>query len=140
MPGAVAHPPRKPLVIFDGECGICRRSVDYWRRQTGEAFEYLPLQSGEVAARFPEVPRAALEAAVHLIETDGRVTCAAEAVFRARALAGRTGLGWYRKVPGFAGFAEWAYRRVARNRRWISRVTGSAATCGVAPAPARPRS
>ena len=52
--GPVAHPPDRPLGIFDGDCGFCRAWIARWRAETGDRVDYAPSQ--EVAARFPEVP------------------------------------------------------------------------------------
>jgi lipase maturation factor 1 len=115
--------PRKPLLLFDGTCGFCRSWLARWRHATGDRVEYAPSQ--EEAARFPEIPRAAFDEAVHLIEPDGHLSRGAEAVFRALAYAPRKG-GWlwaYRRIPGFRALTEWAYRAVARHRPAFSRVT-----------------
>ena len=36
--------------VFDGDCGICRTWVDYWRQLTGDKVAYRPYQ--EAAAAF----------------------------------------------------------------------------------------
>ena len=119
----VARPPEKPLLIFDGDCAFCRRWIARWKQTTGERVDYAPLQSDDIAARFPELPREQLEFAVHLILPDGRVARAAEAVFRSLAVARRWPLWLYENVPGFASLTEVAYRIVAANRGFFSRVT-----------------
>ena len=104
-----------PVLIYDGDCGFCRRSVARLRKITGERIEYAPFQ--EVAGNFPQIPRVRFEEAVHLIDPDGRVSSGAEAVFRTLAYGGRTSLLWlYRHLPGFRGVSEWAYRWVAEHR------------------------
>src|SRR5688572_10022431 len=119
----VANPPSKPLLVFDGDCHFCRRWVERWRELTAAAVEYASFQ--EVASRFPEIPRAAFENAVHLIERDGTVYRAAEAVFRSlRTTRGGRRLIWcYEHLPGFAPATETAYAVVARNRRFASFFT-----------------
>jgi predicted DCC family thiol-disulfide oxidoreductase YuxK len=122
----VSQPPSgRPLLVFDGECSFCRQWVERWRAAGAERFEIEPLQSA--AERFPELAPAQFEQAVQLIQTDGRVFSAAEAVLRARALA--TSRGWllagYERLPGFASAAETIYRAVARHRpllSWLTRV------------------
>jgi predicted DCC family thiol-disulfide oxidoreductase YuxK len=121
----VQAPPSKPLLIWDGECGFCRRWILRWQAITGEWVEYAPLQEPSLWLRFPEVARADCERAVHLIEPDGRVSRGAEAMVRS--LAECTSYRWmrwsYEGVPGVAAAAEAAYGVVARNRRVFSILT-----------------
>jgi len=117
QPRRVAHPPPvRPVLLFDGECTFCRRWVDRWRKAAGDGLDLEPAQTA--ANRFPEIPPAEFARAVQLIDTDGRVFSAAEAIFRARALA--THHTWlrtaYERLPGFAPVAEVVYRLVARHR------------------------
>ena len=121
----VASPPVQPVMIFDGECGFCRRWVRHWRRVSGDRIEYLAFQDVRVSERFPEIPRASLEQAVHLVEPDGRVSSGAEAVFRLFRCVGvrHWPLRLYAASPLFARATEWAYRVVARHRAAISAIT-----------------
>ena len=109
-------PPARPVLIFDGECAFCRQWVDRWRAAAGDGLDLEPAQTA--ADRFPEIPPAEFVRAVQLIETDGRVFSAAEAIIRARALA--THHTWlrtaYERLPGFAPATEAVYRFVARHR------------------------
>jgi predicted DCC family thiol-disulfide oxidoreductase YuxK/uncharacterized membrane protein YphA (DoxX/SURF4 family) len=115
------NPLEHPLVIWDGDCGFCRRSVDHLRVRAGERIAFEPYQSA--LTRFPEIPPEAFAASVHLVEPDGRVSRGAEAVYRALAIAGsRLPLLAYRWVPGFAAASEWGYRRVAAHRSLASRI------------------
>jgi len=111
----------RPCLVWDGDCGFCRRSVEHLRLSLGERIAFEPYQTAHV--RFPEIPVEAFRAAVHLVEPDGRVSRGAEAVFRALALGGRTfPLAAYRRLPGFAAVSEWAYRQVAARRPVFSRL------------------
>ncbi|MEP6686301.1 MAG: hypothetical protein ABJB22_05940, partial [Verrucomicrobiota bacterium] len=75
----VSAPPPKPLMIFDGDCHFCRRWIERWREVTGGQVDYEPYQT--VADKFPEISRSEFQNAVQFIETDGRVSRAAEAVY-----------------------------------------------------------
>jgi predicted DCC family thiol-disulfide oxidoreductase YuxK len=106
-------------MIYDGDCGFCRRWIGRWRRWTGERVKYAPSQ--EVAGDFPEIPAPRLRESVALIEPGGRVSFGAEAVARSLAVRapGRVLLWIYLRVPGARLFGDAAYRRVARGRgRW----------------------
>ncbi len=119
----VAHPPAKPLLLFDGDCHFCCRWVARWREMTGDEVDYETSQ--EAGARFPEIPAADFARAVQLVTPDGRVHSGAAAVFQSlgRARGGRW-LPWaYRHVPGFAPVAELGYKGVAQNRMLASKAT-----------------
>ncbi len=51
--------PPGPIVLYDGECGLCNRSVNFLLKRDGGQLSYAPLQ-GETAAalrqRHPEIP------------------------------------------------------------------------------------
>jgi len=113
----------KPLLVYDGTCGFCKRWIARWRRDLGDRVEVAPSQ--EVASRFPEIPPSAFAEAVHLIEPDGTRSRGAEAVFRALAMAPGHGawLWAYQTVPGFRAASEAGYRLVAGHRPFFSRVT-----------------
>jgi predicted DCC family thiol-disulfide oxidoreductase YuxK/uncharacterized membrane protein YphA (DoxX/SURF4 family) len=121
----VAAPPPKPLLVYDGECGFCKLWIHRWQCLTGESVDYLPSQDPQIAGRFPEIPRAAFDSSVQLIQPDGSVHNGAEAVFQSLAHSrdGRWLLDLYRAFPLFARFTEWAYRIVANHRVFFSRVT-----------------
>lgn len=112
----------KPTLIFDGECGFCRHWVQRGQKMTGDAIEYAPFQ--EAAPRFPQIPKERFAEAVQLVDSDGRVYSAAEAVLRSLSLAGR-GV-WlyklYRRSGLFAAMSERLYRMVADHRTLLSQV------------------
>jgi predicted DCC family thiol-disulfide oxidoreductase YuxK len=112
------------LLIFDGDCGFCRRWVSRWQRATGDALDYFPFQDGAVGRNYPEIPRAAFAEALHLILPDGSVCTGAEAVFRSLAAGGvKRWLLWcYTWLPLFAGMSELGYREVAAHREFFSKL------------------
>ena len=119
----VAHPPERPLAIFDGDCGFCRLWIARWKTMTGPKVDYAP--SDEVAARFPEISKEAFARAFQLVTPDGRVLEGARAVFATLAeVPGGGALDRaYRRIPGFAALADVAYRAVASHRRAANAVT-----------------
>ncbi len=121
----VATPPPKPLLVFDGDCNFCTLWIRRWQQMTGAAVDYLPSQDTSIGAQFPEIPHERFADSVQLIETDGAVFSGAEAVFRtlAKNPQRRWPLGLYQSLSSFANITEWAYRLVATNRKFFSRLT-----------------
>jgi predicted DCC family thiol-disulfide oxidoreductase YuxK len=112
------------VLVFDGDCGFCRFWITRWRHRTGNAVEYTPFQDPDIPRRFPEIARERFARAVQLIEPDGRVSEAAEAVARLFALARRPSLLWaYEHVPVVPPVTERAYRAVADHRSFASAAT-----------------
>ncbi len=106
----------KPILIYDGECAFCRYWIGRWRVLTGERIEYTPFQ--QVASRFSTITIQEYAAAIHLIETDGRVFRGAEAALRTLMEVPRWRWAYwlYRRGPGVAFLAERCYGWIARNR------------------------
>lgn len=124
----VSPPPGKPVMIYDGECEFCRHWAMRWRKKLFLRVEFITI--AEALTRFPQLPRAQIKEAVHLVSPDGSVSWGAEAVFRAQALKqgilSGLPLFFYRRVPGMHFFAEMFYKWVAHNRnlffhlgRWL---------------------
>ena len=106
------------VLIFDGECRICHRSVRWIRRRKGgERIEAIPYQDPRVPERFPHLSRDALEEAMHLVSPDGEVHVGARAgeeVLR-RLPRWRPSALLFR-IPGVRWLAERVYGWVAGNR------------------------
>ncbi len=118
----------RPVLIYDGDCGFCQRSVAWLRRMVGERVEYEPSQ--RVAGEFPQIPPERFAHAVQLVERDGSVSQAAEAIFRVLASVWwwRWLLALYRAVPGFAPLSEAGYRFIARHR---GSLPGESGACSI---------
>jgi predicted DCC family thiol-disulfide oxidoreductase YuxK len=120
-------PQPRPTLVFDGDCGICRTWVEYWRALTGDAVVYRPYQ--EAAADFPAIPVGDFQRAMTFIEPDtkpgGRVTAGAAATFRLLTYAPSRSAWWwlYSNVPGVAFLSEAAYTFLSRRRGPLSFLT-----------------
>jgi predicted DCC family thiol-disulfide oxidoreductase YuxK len=110
---------KRPLLIYDGDCGFCRVWIERWRAATGDAVEYAPYQSA--ASRHPEVPRERFAEAVHLFEP-GATSRGAEAALRALSY-GHGGAWWTRLYSAFSPILESGYSFVASRRVFASRAT-----------------
>ncbi len=131
--------PDRPLLVYDADCGFCRRWVARWQDRTGDRVEYAP---GEAAAGlYPQLTPDLLARAVVLLTPDGEVLTGAEAVLTALSHAPEQGwapwgawrLWAFRRVPGLAPITDLLYRFVARYRRGASLLTN--AVSGRNPAP-----
>jgi len=110
-----------PTLLFDGDCGFCRKWIAYWKSLTGEKVQYVTYQ--KAGANFPDIKNKELEQAVHFVDSDGTVK-GAEAVFKSLTYANKNwGLWLYKKVPGFKPVTEFFYRLVANHRVLFSFLT-----------------
>jgi predicted DCC family thiol-disulfide oxidoreductase YuxK len=65
---------RKPLVVYDGACGICGGNLKWlYRLDWFRRFDALPYQSDEVYQACPQLTREACEQALQLVLLNGRV-------------------------------------------------------------------
>ncbi len=114
---------KKPVLIYDGDCGFCRLWIARWSPLTEEEVVYRPSQ--EVGENYPQISPEYFESSVYFVDPDGSFCSGAQAVFKALSYApnGKWLLRAYEKVPGFAPISEWGYRQVAGNRKIFSALT-----------------
>ncbi len=114
---------KKPVFIYDGDCGFCRLWIARWGPLTEEEVVYRPSQ--EVGENYPQISPEYFESSVYFVDPDGSFCSGAQAVFKALSYApnGKWLLRAYEKVPGFAPISEWGYRQVAGNRKIFSALT-----------------
>lgn len=110
------------LLLWDGDCGFCRRSV-LWaeRRDTTHAFQAIPYQQAPSPPMTPEL-RAACGRAVHLLTPDGRMLRAGRACLWVLERIGYPLLARVLALPPLVWAFELGYWLVARNRKLASRV------------------
>jgi predicted DCC family thiol-disulfide oxidoreductase YuxK len=111
-----------PTVIYDGECGLCRQSVDLLRRWDRErVLRFVPFQDAAAVARF-RIALPALAAAMHLVLPDGRVFAGADAAPELlRLVPGKRWLAAAFRMPGVLPLARRAYAWFAARRRCLVR-------------------
>jgi predicted DCC family thiol-disulfide oxidoreductase YuxK len=120
----------KPILIFDGDCGFCTRSVNVLKR--------LPIHAEVTAYQFTdlELYGTTPERANHellLVDPTGRIHGGAQAVARLLLTAGGiyTAAGWALRTPPIRWIAAGVYRLIANNRQ---RMPGGTAACALPPA------
>jgi predicted DCC family thiol-disulfide oxidoreductase YuxK len=114
--------PKRPVLIFDGDCAFCRRWVERWKAMTGERIEYVPAE--QAVKRFPSIPPEVMADAVWLFESDGRLSRGAAAVSCMLCIgAKRRGYFWaYKHLPWAASIAEYFYGVVSEHRDIADRL------------------
>lgn len=110
------------VLVYDGECSVCRKTVDWIRtRDPDGAFEFLSLHSAALTTRFPFLDREACRRAAHLVRSDGSVFVGEQA---APEILGRIpGWRWAARclrLPGARAVSRIAYRILARRRHAIA--------------------
>jgi len=112
----------EPTLIYDGECGICRTSVELVRRWDREhVLRVVPFQDAAAVARFP-IALPALAAAMHLVLPDGRVYAGADAIPELlRLFPGKRWLALLFRIPGVLPLARRMYAQIAVRRHCLVR-------------------
>jgi predicted DCC family thiol-disulfide oxidoreductase YuxK len=136
------QPAPRPLMLYDGECGLCDRSLRYvLKHDTQGRFHFAPLQS-ELGRS--EMQRLGLDPtrldSVTLIDEAGRAHQFSDAVWRiGRELGGirRSGAALLRAIP--RPLRDWGYRLVARHRIRVFGKADAGRTCSLLPPDQRAR-
>lgn len=110
-------------VVYDGACGVCRRSVELlrdWDRH--DRLELVAFQAEGVMERFPQIDEIAFREAVQAIAPDGRHWSGADAVEKALEQTPKGGrIAWLFTLPLARPVARRFYRWFARNRSKLGR-------------------
>ena len=109
--------PQKPLLVFDGECGFCRRLASKWYVKTGEQIDFVPYN--EISDIYQHFSIAEFKKEIKLIYPEGKIYGGAAAAFKVidhsdsplRILS-----RIYNHTRAFDPFWEWFDKIVARNR------------------------
>jgi len=114
--------PARDTVLYDGECGFCRRRVANLRTvDLRHALDFVSLHDARVSRDFPELSRERLLEEMVVVDTSGTARGGAAAM---RYLSRRLPLMWplalLLHIPGSLPAWNWLYRLVARNRMRLS--------------------
>lgn len=121
----------RPIVIYDGECPYCRRQVDRIHRMDKRGvFDCVPRQAEGLDQRYPRLAEGDFNTGMRLIEPDGTIHVAADAVYHiARRLPATGWFAWLYRVPGLKQICRAVYAWIARNRMKLGRCTDE--TCEI---------
>lgn len=111
FPGFKVHPPPAPpgILLWDGDCGFCDRSVRLLRRIARTPILEAPLQSFE--APMPEIGDQ-----LAWVTAGGHVFGGVRAIAKALSATGRPALATVLTLPFLYTVFRVIYRAVARNR------------------------
>lgn len=110
---------KKHLVLWDGDCGFCRRSVQWLQKQ--DRYGALKFQPNQEADISPQL-RQACQSAVHVIKSDGEILKAGRAVLFCAQFTRWHQLARMGQWPIFLPFIELGYALVAKNRMFFSKI------------------
>ncbi|MFM7146075.1 MAG: thiol-disulfide oxidoreductase DCC family protein [Actinomycetales bacterium] len=116
------------LVVFDGDCAFCTRSVDWARRWIRPQVGFIPWQRADLGALGLTVEDCS--AALQFVNSAGVVHAGGRAVC-AMLEAGRVPwplVGRLASLPGVRAVVDAVYRLVARHRH---RLPGASAACAL---------
>ena len=108
---------KKPLLVFDGECGYCKRLALKWHEKTGKQIDFTPYN--EIADNIQQISIEEFKKEIKLIYPEGRIYGGAAAAFRVieHTKSPLRVLSWfYNHTRAFDPIWEWVYKIVARNR------------------------
>lgn len=121
----------RSLVLFDADCGFCRRNVRFLLRRdaAGTRFAFAPLAGSTAAAALDSKTRAALPDSLLVLTPAGELLMRSDAALH---LGARLGGGW-RLLAALArplprGLRDRAYDALARRRQ---RLGGDAESCAL---------
>ena len=106
-----------PVLVYDGRCRLCVREAQRLARWVGGRVRLESFRDPGVLARHPGLSEEACEAALQLIDAEGRITSGAEAVARTlRLRPALAPLAALYGLPGLRQLLDAGYRLVARSR------------------------
>jgi len=110
--------PPRGLLLYDGECGFCSRSVRMLERLARRPFDKRP--SREVLGQLPEAAARTVSGQMLWLEPDGTIWGGSQAVLRALRACGWPAVAWLLGNPPVRPFARAGYRLVARLRHRLA--------------------
>ncbi len=122
-PAAPEIPAGAIVVVYDGECGFCRRSVDEIRRRDREArMVYLPRRTPGIEEKIPGLTHGDFNSGIRVVDPDGTIHVGADGIRRiASQLPVWRRFTWVYDIPLIRGLARRIYAWIAANRMRLSR-------------------
>jgi predicted DCC family thiol-disulfide oxidoreductase YuxK len=113
---------RTHLVLWDGDCGFCSRAIAWLQRNDRQqCFQFVKYQEAPSPPMTPELFRACSEA-IHVIDEQGSIRRGGRATLFILEQEGWGPVARFLSLPPFLWLVEMAYRLVAANRSFFSRL------------------
>ncbi len=113
----------KPVFIYDGECGFCKKCARRWKKRTGDRVVFRPFQ--EAAKDFDQITLDTFRASPHFIDENGQVFVAGQSIVEL--LARGRGLAWHKwvyiHIPFANRFVEYLYKKISSCRECADKIT-----------------
>jgi len=120
----VPNPPKKPTLVWDGECAFCEYWILVWQSKTGKKLQYEKYQ--DVYERFPSIPLKEFKKASRLIETNGDVFSGPDSAYRSFMYFNSPIKFlhiWYYKYTFFRVLSNNLYNWIAKHRPFMFKLT-----------------
>ncbi|HEU5182517.1 MAG TPA: DUF393 domain-containing protein [Candidatus Polarisedimenticolia bacterium] len=111
------------VVIYDGDCAFCRRSIDEIRRRDRKArMVYLPRRTPGIEEKIPGLTDGDFNSGIRVVDPDGKIHVGADGIRQiASQLPVWRHFTWVYDVPLIRGLARRIYAWIAANRMRLSR-------------------
>ena len=118
-----AEAPGEHVIVFDGDCGYCRASVEFIRRHADVNVVLIPFSEVNQGELLNSIRHQQLLASAHYITPDGKEFHGGESMIRAFGLLrGGRALSVF-NLWGLSYIRELGYTLVASNRPFFSMLT-----------------
>ena len=117
-------PSKKPMLVWDGECGFCGYWVTRWKCKTKGAIDFNTYQ--EVSKDYPDIPEKEFKKASRLIDTEGIIYSGPDSAYKSLSYSSKQLLPfhkWYRNYSFFTWLSDHAYNFIAKNRSFFFKIT-----------------
>jgi len=116
-------PTKKPMMVFDGNCGFCKYWIVKWMKITKLTVDYKPFQ--EIAHEFKDIPLDYFKSAVRYIDLNGKVTSGPDAAYITYYNQEKVAFlhRWYLEKKWFQRISDLAYQWIADHRDFMSKIS-----------------
>ena len=127
------QPIERPVVVFDGTCGFCRKQVARIQRwDHADQFAFVSSHEPNLLQHYPQLAGEDLDAGMRLIEPSGAMFAGADAVHAiARRLPRFKWLAPLYRVPGMKQLARLIYGWIARRRHQLGQTCSPDGACRI---------
>ena len=123
------------VIIYDGQCAFCRRSISRIRRRDrDDQFVYLPRDTRGLETRYPQITQGDFDTGMRLIGPDGTLYVGADAIHKiASHLPYYRRFTWLYRVPIVHQLARGVYGWIAAHRLKLSQYCSDGQACRIDP-------